>query len=646
MRLLYEWIKCDTHQVFNDEGINFTDDYDITYDSKNQVLSIKKKETCIPSNFYTINGTSVVKQVTCILGENGSGKTSLLKHIYKTDLHRVDNLKQYPNTNTIQVIEYGRKLNIYHNQTYVSVETELKYTLWDISKPETINEVFKEGNYANTTKIFISNDYFVSLNENRAQSGFQSKVAYTPYDISSIQSSFLDLITKQSNSLSVYRNLIYELNERLKNKPNPQFFQNVLYGLFLYNLNNNNKREDFKYFKNVRINFHRIDEADAYIDEFSIYKMMLNQFQDISIEDIIMDSFDKENLKKYFDRQDIILDYKLLKIFAIHSFVINNWNNKSKSIYANLKTNLITEILLSLTDYEFDICSLKNCNVESLFKTLQNEIENSREKLNFDTSILEIKNNELKYFKTANESIENLKDIIPNIENESEFLVDDNLQFLKYMNNEVESKKSFVLKYFWMNYAGSAGERACLNIFADIGSFSFFKNFSRPAKNGLNKNVILLLDEPDLYGHPEWQRKMLYEIIDTLEKLYKDYSFHIIFSTHSPLFLSDIPKENIVMLEKRNNGICVIREKGKQTFGANIFDLYNNSFLLDSFIGEFAQKKIEIIIKETALLYNQNVIVSQEKLDSFEKMIELIGEPILRNKLKTMLGKIGGRQKL
>lgn len=638
MKLLFEWIKCDENGIFENCGISFTDDYCITYDSSSLILSIKKKQSCIPKSFYALDGSNIVQQVTCVLGKNGSGKTSLLKHICKTDLLRMEKPEAYPFWNTIQVFEFDGKINIYHNQGNISVECDEPFNIWNVTDHKTVNETLEDGCYAHLTKIFVSNDYTVALNSNFTNKGYQSHLAFTPYDISVLQSGFFDLITKQSDSILILRNLLYKFNKYLQKHINQQFFQNILYVLLWKTLVKVDRRDRFKYFKNVKVTFQSIRESDAYLSPYRIYSLITGRF---GLDNIINRSINKEEIEEFAFRNGIEFDYDLLRICAVHEWVVKTLHIESNAVYSNLRINLITEILLSLIDFGVAICTLKSYDLKDLLEILENK--NLNETTNFNENQRKIKQNELQYFKQANESIEKLKDIIPNVERESNFLLDSNPQFVEYIYNEVKSRNSFVLKYFWLSYACSAGERAFLNILSALNSIIYFRYLSNSAVNGTNKQIILILDEPDLYCHPEWQRKMLHEIIESLELLYRDYSFHIIFSTHSPLFLSDVPRENTVVLDRKENGICVADGTGKQTFGANVFDLYNNSFLLDSFIGEFAQQKIGDIIKKISGWYSCNIKAPNNELHETEAIIDLIGEPILKNKLKSILRQLQER---
>ena len=115
---------------------------------------------------------------------------------------------------------------------------------------------------------------------------------------------------------------------------------------------------------------------------------------------------------------------------------------------------------------------------------------------------------------------------------------------------------------------------------------------------------------------------------------------HIIFSSHSPFILSDIPKENVIFLEKykkdedrnQKEGNCknATKDIELKTFGANIHTLLSNGFFMsDGLMGEFAKSKINEIL---------NFLNDKEELKTIQKeqikpIIESIGEDFLRNKL-------------
>lgn len=151
------------------------------------------------------------------------------------------------------------------------------------------------------------------------------------------------------------------------------------------------------------------------------------------------------------------------------------------------------------------------------------------------------------------------------------------------------------------------------------------------------KYVNILLDEIELYFHPEYQRQMVKRLLHSLNLLNMANTdkgikaVNILFSTHSPFILSDIPSCNTLRLEGG-----VPKSDTSKTFGANIHDLLANDFFMDDgFMGEFAKGEIlsainflqSTIKKETP---GENSRWNKISLDRF---IQLIGEPMLRNSL-------------
>ena len=100
--------------------------------------------------------------------------------------------------------------------------------------------------------------------------------------------------------------------------------------------------------------------------------------------------------------------------------------------------------------------------------------------------------------------------------------------------------------------------------------------------------VNMMLDEVELYFHPELQRTFVDMVMSAIRSvdLPDIYGLNITLVSHSPFVISDLPHTNIMFLGKR--------EEEKRTFGANIYDLLNSSFFMDDSIGELAKSNIEL----------------------------------------------------
>lgn len=135
--------------------------------------------------------------------------------------------------------------------------------------------------------------------------------------------------------------------------------------------------------------------------------------------------------------------------------------------------------------------------------------------------------------------------------------------------------------------------------------------------------VNLVLEEVELYFHPEYQRQYIYYMLKQIEqaRLYNIKAINIILVTHSPFVLTDIPKNNVLFLQE-GEPVHVMQEN---TFGANIHSLLQNGFFLEGApMGEFAKEKINKMF--------ERLHKNDYSEDLFEE-IKLVSEPLLKTQL-------------
>ena len=175
----------------------------------------------------------------------------------------------------------------------------------------------------------------------------------------------------------------------------------------------------------------------------------------------------------------------------------------------------------------------------------------------------------------------------------------------------------------------SSGERQLLNSASSI--VYHLKNLLRSRESGLKivyNNVNVILEEVELYFHPEYQRRFVYYLLSQIWQIRPStpLSLNLLFVTHSPFILSDIPKCNVLFIKDGRPDYSMQED----TFGANVHTLLRNGFFLDTVpIGEFAKKKIN----EMFALLNESRALTQEELSLLEKEIYLVSEPLLRSQL-------------
>lgn len=174
----------------------------------------------------------------------------------------------------------------------------------------------------------------------------------------------------------------------------------------------------------------------------------------------------------------------------------------------------------------------------------------------------------------------------------------------------------------------SSGERQLLST---IGAIIY--HLQNIESNGTYQSVNLILEEIELYFHPDYQRKFIQRLISQIHgaSLEKIKNVNITFVTHSPFILSDIPKCNVLFLKEGNPDYGM----QENTFGANIHSLLKNGFFLPNLpMGEFAYKKINELFRQ---LNGGDFDHNPENVERLRQEITLVGEPYLREELFKLL---------
>lgn len=191
--------------------------------------------------------------------------------------------------------------------------------------------------------------------------------------------------------------------------------------------------------------------------------------------------------------------------------------------------------------------------------------------------------------------------------------------------------------YFEFDWADlSSGQKALLSMYSRF--YSLIDPVKMKSALPLSNNLLILIDEGELYLHPEWQRNFLNNLIEYLPKIYKGKNIQIIFTSNSPVIISDLPNSNLIFIDRSEKGCTVIDGliEHKQTFAANIHTLYSDAFFMEKgLVGEFANKKI------LNLIHTIHSIVEKEEFIEVEKELDIlisqIGEPVLRGKLHSLM---------
>ena len=184
-------------------------------------------------------------------------------------------------------------------------------------------------------------------------------------------------------------------------------------------------------------------------------------------------------------------------------------------------------------------------------------------------------------------------------------------------------------EFLILSFAGmSSGELAFITMFARLYELLNPPISKNTERHDVLHDVILFMDEVETSLHPEWQRSLVDELIRFIDAQMPDFTVHLIFASHSPMLLSDIPAGNVCFLEQPKVSAR------RNAFGANIFDLYRHGFGVDSGTwGVFAEGKIKALFVK---LKSGEVLSKDDK-----KVIELIGDKFIRSYIQSASRKHG-----
>ena len=210
--------------------------------------------------------------------------------------------------------------------------------------------------------------------------------------------------------------------------------------------------------------------------------------------------------------------------------------------------------------------------------------------------------------------------------------------------------------YYFLDFSWglSSGENNLLRLFSSLFYIFYYSGY--PICNAREDGredlacdtVLLFMDEADLTYHPEWQRQFVSVLTAFLPKVYGNCGVkdvQVFLSTHSPLLLGDIPKNNVSYL---TSGTENANDEEIETFGQNIHQILKNSFFLSNgTVGAFAEEKINNtaarLRRIAKLLKEKEEPLDLEGIEDFfsvkremeecRQVIDLVAPGILKSKL-------------
>lgn len=188
--------------------------------------------------------------------------------------------------------------------------------------------------------------------------------------------------------------------------------------------------------------------------------------------------------------------------------------------------------------------------------------------------------------------------------NQIQYLLE-NLEHSGYHLNDI-------FEYGWDGL--SSGQLAKALLLANI--FKYIKASKK------NISHIILMDEIDLYLHPEWQRNIISEIISLISIESIPEKFQFIITSHSPIVISDLLPENIVNLSTRNNGDIFISES--PGYATQITDLYLQGLHISSTYGEITNKTLARLLTSKTRTQDDIKLIARIASNNIKSLLEKI----------------------
>lgn len=130
-------------------------------------------------------------------------------------------------------------------------------------------------------------------------------------------------------------------------------------------------------------------------------------------------------------------------------------------------------------------------------------------------------------------------------------------------------------------------------------------------------NSIILIDEPEISLHPEWQRK----IIDVYKSI--GHNNQLIIATHSPHVIGNITSNELRVMAKDEKGIKLVdNDELSETYGKSIGDILSTTMKLDSLRNDDITDKLNKIYD----LLNRNLHDTEEFKNLFNYLRTYLGD--------------------
>ena len=651
MELIYMYIKKFGDFIYNQE-IQLSNDFDVTL--KDKILKVDKKENYL-SDYYGDR----IKNISVLVGKNGSGKTTILDILGMCRQDRLKNsvigkdvkdeylLLYYLGKDVDSQELFGIEVlgeNVLNNmlENYKIRKEDIDY---DRSKTS-IGLVFR---YENDKFISVGKHFFdYEVKGRRLNEIIKFAHIGENYRYSSRNEKYSEYFTWDGGYIAE-RRLFSKASVYTKYICLRECITNGIEGFdcsmakikFIDDI-------DYDYMKTRDEDYHK-----KYADRVEVIEKKLPVWNHFSINAIKKETTDSQKKQKYI--LDLYARYIMDMIVNGLYPLCKKEENDRENIIIKTRMDVLANIeyIKSLATNESSIDKLGEPisfidelkQIEILIEYLQKEVKDDCLKIlaRYVGSRIHkaLDNGEFGYVDVLEQMVKELN-AIPEEDFSRQGIVFFVEKEEKAYQGEFLKKYSewYAKRHYWHSDIGnkfaicfemlSEGEERFLDTIAKINDSVY--------ENQTAQLLVLMADEPDQALHPEWSRRFVDIIAQVLSTVEYKGDIQIILSTHSPYLISDILPSNVFLLERiGENRILNIQRMDKRSkvscLGANIYDLMKNQFFMDNAVGQYITKKINAVVKEIGELNIENDFEIQ-KIDCF---IDQLGEPIIQKILKKQL---------
>ena len=607
------------HSYLTDKPLtlNFGGEYLYSFKEEGQslIISRNQNEKYMPNFFNISESNSKIELLSAIVGENGVGKSSILDIIRSV----FSKSEGFTYKEVVVLVENEGETRILYSNIPFKCYLEGKL-LEEIGKPN--------NNTSSYQSIYYSPHFDLKYNSNYDELDYYdiSLDEYIKQDLNNIKQNDIQDIHNELNFKNTLRIIEFITSDIFQQKEILSVFEIPRYeyaSLIFKEKKIRKKRNKETDFRNTPYKFRKIieDILKKIDDDIEI---VYNHLKIIG------------NLDKIVSMQDI---FKNVVLKTILSVIIDMLEERNTYLEEGILENEESLGIENFDTKSLFLFFIKNAYVDNgkkhkifqdvLFENFLENIFYVVDSISNKSNISILPNNTIT-IEIGTTNIKNLIELHREIAK----------NFMSYPNMNHYHKNINQYEFITIDPLGrsmSSGEFTILNFFSKLYYFLVYKMPNLPNK----QNYILLLDEADSGLHPMWKKRFINTILKSIpyffEELTPKPNLQIILTTHDPLTLSDIPKHNVIFLEKPEEGKCQISSRFQKTFGANITDLLADSFFIqDGLIGDFAKSKIKKVIDWINENRNKTEI-NEEELERYQKVIELIDERVIKLKLSEMI---------